>query len=54
MGEWGVPHNVSLITTIVAALGLALAMIAIFQRPLGQKEPGLIACAERDFERISN
>src|ERR1051325_12149922 len=26
MGEWGVPHNVSLITTIAAALGLALAM----------------------------
>src|SRR5690349_1318798 len=26
MGEWGVPHNVSLITTIAAALGLALGM----------------------------
>src|ERR1044072_3362177 len=26
MGEWDVPHNVSLITTIAAALGLALAM----------------------------
>src|ERR1043165_7071480 len=26
MGEWGVPHNVSLITTIAAALGLVLAM----------------------------
>jgi CPA2 family monovalent cation:H+ antiporter-2 len=26
MGEWGVPHNVSLITTIAAALGLALVL----------------------------